>query len=201
MGKVRFLFIVAAAALVVGPASAADEDFKPLFNGKDLTGLKITPETAKETFTVQDGVLVVSGKPNGYFYTEKPYKNYHLSFEVNYPKKAGNSGVLIHIQGPHKVWPKCVEAQGQHGDMGRLFDIAGATGGKYTVDKEVQKAAIKPVGQYNLYEIISMDGKLTTKINGKEVSTGTSTLMEGPIGFQSEGEEIHFKNIKIKELK
>ena len=28
----------------------------------------------------------------------------------------------------------------------------------------------------------------------------TEELKEGPIGFQSEGAEIHFKNIKIKTL-
>lgn len=191
---------VAALMLTLNPASAAEEDFKPLFNGKDLSGFKIEPATAKDTFQVQERAIVVSGKPNGYFYTEKSFKNYHLRFEVNYPSKAGNSGVLIHIQEPQKVWPKCIEAQGQHSDMGRLFGIGGAKG-EFKTDKETQKATIKPVGQWNVYEVISQDGKLTTKINDKVVSEGKGDLTEGPIGFQSEGVEIHFRKIEIKELK
>lgn len=201
----RYLGVVIALLAVGGFLPAADkandeEGFKPLFNGKDLTGFKIEPPTAKETFQVQDGVIVVSGQPNGYFYTEKPYRNYQLRFEVMYPKKAGNSGVLLHIQEPHRVWPKCIEAQGLHSDMGRLFGIGGAKG-EFTTDKEAQKAAIKPVGQWNRYEIISQDGMLTTKINGKEISRGKGSLTEGPIGWQSEGVEIHFRKIEIKELK
>ena len=42
---------------------------------------------------------------------------------------------------------------------------------------------------------------ITAKINGTPVSSGKSDLTEGMIGFQSEGAEIHFRNIKIKQIK
>ncbi len=204
------LFAWLAAALVFGSAAAADDDkdFTPLFNGKDLTGLK-TVGVKDDTFKVKDGVIECSGKPNGYFATEKPYKNYHLKFEVKYAKPAGleddskfggNSGVLIHITGDHKVWPKCIEAQGMNKDMGNLFAIGGAKG-SFKKDADAQKKAIKPVGEWNLYEVISKDGELTVKLNGTQVATGKGEITEGPIGWQSEGAEIHFKNIKIKETK
>jgi hypothetical protein len=45
------------------------------------------------------------------------------------------------------------------------------------------------------------DGSIEVRINGVRVSTGKSELTSGPIGFQSEGARIHFKNIQIKELK
>lgn len=204
-----------AALLLIGAATAADDDkdFTPIFNGKDFSGLKLILQSKDadptKTWSVKDGVIECTGKPNGYFATEKPYKNYHLKFEVRYvrpkdltddAKFGGNSGVLIHITGDHKVWPKCIEAQGMNKDMGNLFAIGGAKG-SFKKDAEAQKKAIKPVGEWNLYEIISKDGELTTKINGIQVSTGKGELTEGPIGWQSEGAEIHFKNIKIKELK
>jgi hypothetical protein len=192
-----------------GPAPAQDDkDFTTLFNGKDLTGLKVVG-VKDDTFKVAEGIIVCTGKPNGYFATEKSYKNYHLIFEVRYArpkdltddaKFGGNSGVLIHITGDHKVWPKCIEAQGMNKDMGNLFAIGGAKG-SFKKDGEGQKKAIKPVGEWNLYEIISKDGELTSKINGVQVSTGKGDLSEGPIGWQSEGAEIHFKNLKIKEVK
>jgi hypothetical protein len=198
------LLALVAAVAWLGAVSAADDDkdFTPLFNGKDLSGFKI--ELGKEdnekskTFTVKDGVIIVSGKPNGYFYTEKPYKNYVLRFDWKFVKD-GNSGTLVHIDGPQKVWPKCVEVQGMQKDHGRIFAIGGAKG-KFDVDKEAQKKAIK-IGEWNTTEISSNDGKLVSKINGVEVSKGEGELKQGQIGWQSEGTELHFKNIKIKELK
>jgi hypothetical protein len=190
----------------LGTAVAADDDkdFKPLFNGKDFTGWKVViggkESPPGETFTIKDGAIVVSGKPNGYFVTNKGYEDYVLRFDWKFIKD-GNSGCLVHIQGlPAKgPWPKCVEVQGQQKDHGRIFAIQGAKG-TYTVDKEAQKKAIK-MGEWNTTEITSKDGELTSKINGVEVSKGKGELTSGPIGFQSEGTELHFKNIRIKETK
>jgi hypothetical protein len=190
------------AAFLTGGAPAADDDkdFTPLFNGKNLDGFKVEVGKADpaQTFTVKDGVIVVSGKPNGYFYTTKSYKNYVLRFDWKFIKD-GNSGLLVHIQEPHKVWPKCIEVQGMQKDHGRIFAIGGAKG-KFDVDKEAQKKAIK-IGEWNTTEVTSKDGELVSKINGIEISKGKGELTEGPIGWQSEGTELHFKNIRIKELK
>src|SRR3954452_529114 len=122
--------LVVALALA-GAATAAedkkeDDGFTSLFNGKDLTGWQFTlpgGADAAKTFTVQDGIIVVTGKPNGYFYTDKGFKNYVLRFDWRYKrpegltddnKFGGNSGCLVHIQPPHKIWPKCVEVQGMN---------------------------------------------------------------------------------------
>src|SRR5204862_254233 len=69
------LAVAALGATLLGPVSwAGDGDFVALFNGKDLSGWKTIPEKADKTFQVKDGVIVVSGNPNGYFYTDKSYK-------------------------------------------------------------------------------------------------------------------------------
>jgi hypothetical protein len=179
---------------------AGDDGFKDLFNGKDLGGWKtIVGGNAdpEKVFSVKDGVIVVSGKPSGYFYTDKSYKNYILRYDWNF-SKPGNSGLLVHIQ-DHKVWPKSVEVQGQLSDHGNIFAIGGAKG-QFKKDKEAQKKAIKGAGEWNTTEVISKDGMLTAKVNGVEVSTGKGDLTEGPFGFQSEGTELYFKNIRIKVL-
>jgi hypothetical protein len=50
-------------------------------------------------------------------------------------------------------------------------------------------------------EITSRDGALTAMLNGVVVCTAEpGELREGPIGFQSEGAEIFFRNLRIKEL-
>ena len=151
---------------------------------------------AKSPFEVKDGVINVSGSPNGYFYTDKSYKNYVLRYDWKFIKN-GNSGLLVHITGDHKVWPKCVEVQGQQSDHGNIFAIGGAKG-KFKKDAEAQKKAIK-TGEWNTTEVTVKDGDMTAKINGLVVCTGKAEgVTEGPFGFQSEGTELHFKNIKIK---
>jgi 3-keto-disaccharide hydrolase len=204
------LFLLAAAVVWLGPSRAGEGDFKALFNGKNFDGWKFELGKADpaKTFKVEEGVIVVSGHPNGYFYTDKSYKNYIIRFDWRYKrpeglkddeKFGGNSGLLVHIQEPHKVWPKCVEVQGMNKEHARIFAIGGAKG-QFTFDAKALKAARKPVGEWNTTEAIVKDGTITSKVNGKQISTGKGELTEGPLGFQSEGAEIHFKNIKIKVL-
>jgi uncharacterized protein (TIGR03000 family) len=179
------------------PAKADAEGFVSLFNGKDLSGWKFEPASAESAFSVKDGAIVVKGQPPGYFYTDKSYRNYVLRFDWKFIKD-GNSGLLVHITGGHKVWPKSVEVQGLQSQHGHIFAIGGAKG-KFDTDKEAQKTAIK-MGDWNTTEVVSRDGALTSKVNGIQISTGKSDLTEGPFGLQSEGTELHFKNIKIKAL-
>jgi hypothetical protein len=68
-------------------------------------------------------------------------------------------------------------------------------------DIEARNKATNKVGEWNTTEILCQDGSIMAKINGTEVSSGKGELTEGMIGFQSEGAEVHFRNIKVKELK
>jgi hypothetical protein len=201
----RIVLLLAAAGLgwLAASTQAGDDDkgFVKLFNGNNLDGFKTILQTGKadedKTFTVKDGAIVVSGSPNGYFYTDKSYKNYVIRFEWKFIKD-GNSGLLVHITGKHTVWPKCVEVQGLQKDHGHIFAIGGAKG-SFKTDRDNQKKAIK-IGEWNTTEVVAKDGEISSKINGLAISTGKSELMEGPIGWQSEGTELHFKNIMIKVL-
>jgi hypothetical protein len=219
----RFLPILALAAAFMGLFSLAaagekkdDEGFRPLFNGKDFTGWKFQLEgnaDPAKTWSIKDGVIICTGHPNGFFYTDKSYKNYVLRYDWQYarPKDLkdesefkGNSGCLVHIRKPEAgimgIWPNCVEVQGMNLDHGKLLFLP-RDQGKEKYDRAARDKAVKPVGQWNTTEIICQDGAITAKINGTEVSSGKGELVEGMIGFQSEGAEIHFKNIKIKEGK
>jgi hypothetical protein len=208
------LAALAACLALRGPAPAAEpkeDGFTPLFNGKDFTGLKFEVKGDPEkTWSVKEGTLVCTGHPNGYFYTDKSYKNYVLVYDWRYKRPSGltddlkfggNSGCLVHIQPPHKVWPKCVEVQGMNRDHGMLLFL-GCKKLEAKYDRAARNKATKPVGEWNTTEITcGADGSISCKINGTEVSSGRGNLTEGVIGFQSEGAEIHFRNIKIKEMK
>jgi Domain of Unknown Function (DUF1080) len=197
------------AALAVPSVRAADDGFTPLFNGKDLTGWKVQFQDKNKdadpanTFTVKDGALIVSGKPTCYIYTDKSYKDYVIKYDWRFPegsKPDSNSGCLVHIQLPHKVMPKCVEPQGRYYDHGKLFFIGVKGEGKF--DAEAHKKALKPMGQWSTTEVTcKADGTISVKLNDIPVDEGKTELTSGPIGFQCEGWEVHFRNIKIKEMK
>jgi hypothetical protein len=212
----RILPLTLLAGLLVSQSAvglAEDEGFTPLFNGKDLTGFKTLLEPkAKDadpakTWTVTEGYIRCTGKPNGYLYTDKSYKNYVLRYDWRYPAGSAptsNSGCLVHIEPPHKVWPRCVEAQGLYKNHGMFIPVGlkkdEVKQNKF--DAEALKKALRPMGEWSTTEVTcTPDGTVSIKVNGIPVSSGQTVLTEGPIGFQSEGAEIHFRNIKIKEMK
>jgi hypothetical protein len=206
------LTALTAALAAFAPQSAhAGEGFTPLFNGKDLTGWKffLADKNAdpEKTFVVKDGQIQVSGFPAGYFYTDKSYKNYVLSYTWRYPKEQPdkttmNSGCLVHIQEPHKIWPHSVEPQCRYKDHGKFFFIGFEKGAKNVdnFDEKAQKQALKPSHEWNTTAVTAKDGALEVRINGTLVNTGKSHLTSGPIGFQSEAARIDFKDLKIKVL-
>jgi hypothetical protein len=205
--------LMTAVALFCTTTTAAEEKkdgggFKPLFNGKNFEGWKFELGKAdpKNTYRIKDKVVICTGQPHGYFYTEKSYKNYVIRYDWKYvkpeegKKSSYNSGLLIHIHPPQKVWPKCVEVQGANANHGFLYFLeCKKIASKY--DQKTKDKVTKPIGNWNTTEATcKADGSIVAKINGTEVSSGKSNLTEGQIGFQSEGAEIHFRNILIKEL-
>ncbi len=208
----RFVPAIVMAALA-GPAAA--QEFVPLFNGNDLAGWKffLDPKAKDadpaKTFIVKDGEIQVTGFPNGYFYTDKSYTSYVLRYSWTYPKdqpekSSMNSGCLIHIQEPHKIWPRSVEPQCRYKDHGMLFFIGldkVKDKTEQNFNEQAQKKALKESYEWNTTEVTAKsDGGIEVRINGQLVTTGKSALTEGPIGFQSEGARIHFKKIEIKQM-
>ncbi|HEV3168241.1 MAG TPA: DUF1080 domain-containing protein [Isosphaeraceae bacterium] len=206
----RLRLAVAFVTVLALGAVTADEGFQPLVKGTDPAQFDLVgfgPDTIK---IAESGEITVSGKPNGYFATKQEYHNYVLRFDWMYERPAdlasdaafdGNSGLLVHIQKPHKVWPQSIEVQLENKNAGDIFAIFGSKF-KGKKDPAAQKKAIKPVGQWNEEEVTCQDGAIVCKINGIEVARGTGgTPDEGYIGLQSEGRPIHFRNIAIKTLK
>jgi hypothetical protein len=221
------LFCLAGLALGCGLAAPADDKdgWTSLFNGKDFTGWTLVirqkegvKADAKEVWSVQDGYIrcAGAGKPNGYIATDKPYGDYVLKVKWRFPKdsKGGNSGVLLHVQEKDEVWPTSVEAQMYSGRAGDFWLIYPPTV-KLDVDParqdpkqarhyfRIQKEEIeKPFGEWNEYEITCRGGDITLVVNGKKANEGKNgNLTNGRIALQSEGAEVHFKDIVIKSLK
>jgi hypothetical protein len=199
--------------LTVAALRADDAPAKAnLFNGKDLTGWRIyldkkdqSKDPAKYFTAEAGGVLKINGKVLGMIFTEKSFSNYSLSFDWLYPEGStpeSNSGALIHLQPPFdKIFPPSLEPQGRYKDHGKIFPMAGVKAENNQFDQEALNKVLKPIGQWNSTEILcKADGSVVVKVNGTPVSSCTSKLKEGPIGFQSEGHEIHLRNIHLKPL-
>ena len=91
-----FLFAVATVLPVPADEPKADDGFKPLFNGKDLTGW-LNVNCHPDTFFVKDGEIITTGQPPGFLRTEKHYENFELELEWMHENKVevGNSGLFV----------------------------------------------------------------------------------------------------------
>lgn len=171
----------------------------------------------QDVWNIADDILICTGAPLGYLYSNAEFDNFVLSLEWRWPadKEPGKGGVLIHITGDNKIWPKSLEAQLNTGDAGAFWGLDGyqLSGppdrtssfdnekfGKLTNVKRTQ-AFEKPAGQWNTYQIISKADTVTLIVNGTEVNKATGcTPNKGKICLTAEGSEIHFRNINITPL-
>lgn len=193
-----------------------------LFNGKNLEGwthVLVEDLPMESVWSVVDGVIICKGEPLGYLQTKNSYQDFTLTFEWRWAPggKPGNSGVLLRIASePETFMPKCVEAQLKHGSAGDIWAFIGAgLNAEGERAREVKdhpqlgdfngiskiKDAEKPAGEWNQYEITLSGDAVTLKVNGQLVNEATGLdVVAGPIGFQSEGGEIHFRNFELKTL-
>lgn len=193
-----------------GQGKDAAAQAQPLFNGKDFTGwVRFLPDANVDPDTVwqvKDGVIHCTGTPTGYLRTEQPYGDYRLELEWRWVEKPGNSGVLLHITGDDKVWPKSIEAQLKSDNAGDFYVIEGTDFKEHVNkdDRRVPKKAEsneKPIGEWNKMEIECKGDTIKVYVNGVLQNEATETsVAKGMIGLQSEGAPIEFRNIVLKTL-
>ncbi len=180
-----------------------------LFNGRNLDGwVGFHKQGAKmeDVWYVKDGVLICKGRPIGYIRTKKKFTNFILELEwrFNPEKGPGNSGVLLRQIGPDKIWPKSVEAQLMHRNAGDIWNIdrfrmkvdPARTRGRRTI--KMKPSNERPLGQWNHYRIIVDGDRVELYVNGELQNVATEVEeVPGHICLQSEGAEIHFRNIVL----
>lgn len=196
------------------PPTESREPQVALFNGKDFTGWTFCMKGGADpmqTWSVTNGVIHCTGKPIGYIRTTQSYSNYFLTVEWRFVKvapKADNTGILVHMQLPDKVWPPCIQVQGKHGRQGDLFLMEGAESKEHKgMDKNTPvplrgPSRENPVGEWNKSETICVNNTVVSFINGWFVNEITEcTLNGGFIGIQSEGGDIEIRSIYFSPLK
>ena len=185
-----------------------------LWNGKDFAGwhfvLQDSSITPAGNWNINEGIIHCNGKVNGYMRTENVYSNYELEVEWRWPEQPGNSGVLINMQEPDKVWPNCIECQLKSGSAGDFIIIGPGsmrvgdslyTSTKFKIIPKMHESSEKPAGEWNHYRIINTKDSIVCYVNGILQNKGYNpSLKEGHILLQSEGVPIEFRNIQLKPL-
>jgi hypothetical protein len=218
--------VIGMSLILVGtyPLTAGEmPQFTDLFNGKDLTGW-VNVNTDEDTWSVRDGMIVCKGLPIGVMRTDRQYENFILHIEWRHMEAGGNSGVFLwaDAEPPEgKELPRGVEVQMLELDWvnqnkrdgvlppiayvhGELFGV----GGVETVPDNPRGRRSKSIenrckgkGEWNTYDVVAVDGTIKLSVNGKFVNgISKSSIKKGYICLESEGKEIHFRNIKIMEL-
>ena len=184
-----------------------------LFNGQDFRGWTFHSDTPgaklEDVFSIENSVLVCKGNPIGYLRTTEDYTNFELSLEWRHDPRfpPGNSGVLMRMQGPDKVWPRSIEAQLQHRNAGDIWNIdefpmqteASRTEGRWT--GKALPCNERKLGEWNRYDISLDGGELRLYVNGElQNSASWCEELPGKICLQSEGALIQFRDIRIRRI-
>lgn len=226
MKIIALAFIAGAIPLLLAATARAEQTpvFRDLFNGKDLAGW-VNVNTDKDTWSVRDGMLICKGLPIGVMRSEKQYENFILHIEWNFQVAGGNSGVFVWSEGTvpeGKRLPKALEVQMLELDWVNLNpdkegkprplayvhgELFGANGLTLTPDnprgprsKSIENRCLAK-GNWNYYDVVCVDGTIKLSVNGKFVNgISHSSVKKGYLCLESEGAEIHFRNIRILEL-
>lgn len=209
------------------------EGWQLLFDGKTTNGWHTYGKnTVGAAWKVTDGTLHLDASnksgwqtgDGGDIVTDQEFGDYHLKLEWKISPN-GNSGIIFNIQDdPAKykyVWHTGPEMQvldnNGHPDAkihkhraGDLYDLIASS-----------KETVRPVGEWNLAEIIQHNNKLELRLNGETIVTTSlwdeswksllagskfrdmpdfGRFRSGRIALQDHGDNVWFRNIKIRKL-
>jgi hypothetical protein len=203
------LFSLLLATSLVHPGEDAGE-WRPLFNGKDLTGWKTV---GSAVWKVEEGVIVggQDGNPkrSGLLATEARFRNFELELEFMIDEHGKyNSGVYLRNDAG------TARRSGYQVNIGR--GVAGEyCAGVFTnewLSKGDEKDTLRKKLAWNKLYIRAKGAHIVVKLNGVQVADVTDPkptekrLQEGVIGFQTYGAEGHagwvkFRNVRVRRIK
>jgi len=230
MKDLAALAFVGTAVLLLAAGSPASlgarqpsPQFVDLFNGKDLAGW-VNVNTAADAWTVRDGLLICSGRPVGVMRTSKQYENFVLHIEWRHMEAGGNSGVFVwsdaqpddrdrlpngvEVQMLELDWPNLNKRDGVTPPVAYVHGELFGVGGVKTIPDNPRGERSMSIenrcrgkGEWNTYDVVAVDGVIKLAVNGRFVNgIARSTRTKGYLCLESEGAEIHFRNIRILEL-
>ena len=202
--KTKFLPLALIATSILCLRAADAESFKPLFNGKDLTGWHLRNPKGRPSWSVENGILknVSSKEEHGTdLVTDAKFWNFTVKCEYMVPDNS-NSG--FYLRGRHEIQIL--------GDHPRGATSLGGNGAIYNF-KAPNKFVSKPGNEWQTLEATIIGNRITVVLNGVKIhdnvecnkSTGSEldnkADQPGSIFLQGDHGTISFRNMQIKELK
>lgn len=194
-------------------AQGQETEFKPLFNGKDLTGweVKEAKPDSKDLWSVKDGILTAKAG-TGWLSTTREYGDFVLRVEWRIFED-GNSGVFLRVPGVKKGF-----SPSQTGMEIQILDDNSSkykgklkpyqySGSIYTF-VPCSKRVFKGANVWNSFEISCLGDRISVIYNGEKVAEADAAMnlelskrpKKGYIGLQNHGSPVEFRNIEIKVL-
>ena len=201
----------------------ASEGFKPIFNGKDLTGWKGLVENpvarakmrpvelaikqaaadrrVPANWTVKDGAIWFSGKGDN-LCSVKDYGDFEMYVDWKLSKN-GDSGIYLRGSPQVQIWDPTGPEEATH--VG--------SGGLYNNEKNPSQplmVADNPIGDWNTFRIRMIGEIVSVWLNGQLVVD--NVIMEnywdrsipifpkGAIELQAHGNELAFRDIYVREI-
>lgn len=192
------------------------QSFKPLFNGKDLTGWIAREFRGGEPYRVENGALICPSSGSGKLMTENQYEDFTLKLEFKLSPGA-NNGIALRAPVDAQASRYGIEIQllDDHAPEYATQNPAQYCGSMYGVSP-AQRGVVKKAGEWNQMEITCQERHVTVRLNGKRVLDVDTNMIQDPnvfagrpgflrdrghIGFLSHTNRTDFRNIQIKELK
>lgn len=189
-----------------------------LFDGKTTDGWRnFKRDTVSDGWVVEDGALIRRGKDAGDLVTRETFQSFDLSFEYKI-SKGGNSGVMFHVtEEADAPWQTGPEIQIQDNVEGKDPQKSGWLYQLYPADKDTTR----PAGEWNKVHLLVTSRACEIRVNdvlysrfvkgGEDWNQRVAASKfaefplfgkanEGHICLQDHGDEVAFRNIRIRPL-
>ncbi|MDR2860036.1 MAG: DUF1080 domain-containing protein, partial [Mediterranea sp.] len=118
-------------------SNAVAQEVEKLFNGKDLSNWNFVVQDnsvpTNQVYSVNEGIIQITGTPLGYMYTKEKYGDYILHAEWRWVEagKSNNSGIFLLIETPENPFPNGIECQLAAGKAGDFVLLNGSNLAEY----------------------------------------------------------------------
>lgn len=206
-------------------AQETNDEWIMLFDGSDVSHWKNYKEDGFN-WQVVNGELTTDGS-GGDIITKDTYENYILEFDWKI-ERGGNSGVIYNVvednkyESTHETGPEyqLIDAENYKEVHDYELEDNQVTAANYALHVPASQP-VKPAGEYNHSKIVVNQGKVEHWLNGEKVieyelwtpeweemvaqtkfkdMPDYGKAKSGHIALQGHGDQVWFKEIKIKEL-
>jgi hypothetical protein len=212
MHRWGILLIATISGMLVATQTACAEEWKAIFNGKDLSGWTAV-DGPLTSWKVEDGLLYCSGGGGGWLSTVEQYSNFELELQFRVPP-GGNSGVFL--RSPHQGTPaytgmeiQILDDEAPEYAQLKPYQYSGSLYGIVPPKVRVSKKA----GEWQKMHITCNRRRIQVTLNDtlivnanldehkdQEAEHPGIQRATGYVGLQNHGTRLDFKEIRLRVL-